>query len=145
MKYILLTLAVAVVVMMGEKVARGIRNNNPGNIRENGTQWKGRIGDDGAFVIFDSPENGIRAMVRILKSYSGRGVDTLKNIIATWAPSTENNTESYIKSVEQRTGIKAGEVVTVDKYPSLIAAIIHHENGSQPYSMNTIIAGVNAA
>ena len=48
---------------------RGIRNNNPGNIRVSKDQWEGMTGDDGAFVIFDSPESGVRALAKNLQSY----------------------------------------------------------------------------
>lgn len=126
---------------------RGIRNNNAGNIRwDNKTKWLGQIGaDDKGFIIFSEPVYGIRAMVRVLRSYQNRGIVTLEKIISTWAPPIENNTESYIKSVEQRTGFKRGDVMFQQHYPKLIDAIIYHENGSQPYAMSIIDRGVAIA
>ena len=126
---------------------RGIRNNNAGNIRwDNKTQWLGQVGaDDKGFIIFSEPVYGIRAMVRVLRSYQNRGIVTLEQIISTWAPPIENNTESYIKSVEQRTGFKRGDVMFQQHYPKLIDAIIYHENGSQPYAMSIIDRGVSIA
>jgi len=43
---------------------RGIRNNNPGNIRKNESfTWQGEIDqDDKGFVVFDDEVNGLRAL-----------------------------------------------------------------------------------
>ncbi|KEQ15660.1 hypothetical protein GZ77_03500 [Endozoicomonas montiporae] len=129
---------------------RGIRNNNPLNIRENaGTdyQWEGeRIKDDDPeFEEFTNPVYGIRAGARVLASYRRRGVVTLGDIIATWAPPTENDTESYINGVAQATGLQPYNTVEPNHYPALIAAMIRHENGIQPYSMELIRTGVALA
>ena len=125
---------------------RGIRNNNPGNIRH-GDNWVGMCKKqrDDAFVQFDDPRYGIRAMVRILGSYEKRGVVTVQQVITTWAPPCENNTSAYINSVSRQLGVKPGVRLKKDDYPQLIAAIIQHENGSQPYSMQTIREGVKLA
>jgi hypothetical protein len=134
-------------VFMTTKKARGLRNNNAGNIRwDNKTNWLGQIGaDDKGFIIFERPEYGIRAMTRVLQSYQRRGVVTMGDIIATWAPAVENNVEAYINSVEIQTGFKRGQVMFLQNYPELIAAIIKHENGSQPYAMELIKQGVALA
>lgn len=148
----LLVVGAAVLFLISGGVAmsgasRGLRNNNAGNIRwDNKTNWEGQIGaDDKGFIIFESPEYGIRAMTRVLQSYQRRGVVKLGDIIATWAPAIENNVEAYIKSVESQTGFKRGQVMFVQNYPELIAAIIKHENGSQPYAMALIYEGVALA
>jgi len=67
---------------------RGIRNNNPLNIRDNAANnWQGKTGvDDLDFVVFDDPINGIRAAGKILISYRRRGNYTIENIINTWSP-----------------------------------------------------------
>jgi len=127
---------------------RGIRNNNPGNIRYNsGTQWDGLADPphDGDYCIFSNVRYGIRAMARVLGSYSRRGVVTIESIISTWAPDSENNTRAYISAVAQRTGFSAGDVLSQKEWPVLIEAIIHHENGLQPYSMQVIKEGVALA
>lgn len=127
---------------------RGLRNRNPGNIERTGTQWQGMAEDqsgDSRFVVFTHEKYGIRAMARILNTYRSRGVDTLEAIIATWAPPHENNTEAYILHVAERAGIPRNRVVTPADYPALIAAMIHHENGVQPYADSTIRAGIALA
>ena len=115
---------------------RGLRNKNPGNIRFNASNnWQGQTGQDNdGFVIFDTFANGVRAMGRVLDSYRRRGVDRVSSIIGTWAPVTENDTDAYIVAVTRATGLDASHPVTGEDYPALVAAIIRHENGVNPFS-----------
>ncbi len=127
---------------------RGIRNNNPGNIRHNdANNWRGQIGvDEKGFVIFDKVENGIRAMALVLQSYARRGVVYLVDIIYTWAPPVDgNDVRAYLEHVEKLTGIQGNQRVTEKDYPKLIAAITKHENGINPYTMAYIEKGVALA
>lgn len=113
---------------------RGIRNNNPGNIRVSKDQWEGMTGDDGAFVIFDSPESGVRALGKNLLSYGRQGYDSIEKIINRWAPPNENNTQAYIDSVVAATGIPATQSLDLsdpDTLSSLAQAISFHETGSR--------------
>lgn len=125
---------------------RGIRNNNPGNIdRVKGTTWAGAAADqsgDPRFVVFTAPEYGIRAMARILRTYRGRGLNTIQKIISTWAPSKENPTAGYITAVSGEVGLAPNVVVPDAAIPRLIAAIIRHENGIQPYPAALIAKGI---
>jgi len=123
---------------------RGIRNNNPLNIRENGTDWVGKVGDDGEFVKFALASLGIRAAAKVLKTYRDKyGLVTVKGIINRWAPTNENDTQSYIKSVASRINVNRHDVLTDSDYEKLIAAMIYHENGQQPYSVDVIQDGFN--
>lgn len=127
---------------------RGIRNNNPGNIRHNSDEWKGmaETQTDKSFVQFKSAKYGMRAMAKILQSYARRGVVYLVDIIYTWAPPSDgNDVRAYLEHVEKLTGIQGNQRVTEDDYPKLIAAIIKHENGVQPYTMAYIEKGVALA
>lgn len=113
---------------------RGVRNANPGNIRKSKDQWEGAIGDDGAFVIFDSPESGVRALAKNLQSYGRQGYDSIEKIINRWAPPSENDTQSYIDSVVAATGIPATQSIDLtdpDVLASLSEAIGYHETGSR--------------
>lgn len=124
---------------------RGIRNNNPLNIRKSADNWQGKTGDDGAFVTFDTPHNGIRAAGRLLKTYRDRhGLNTIGGIIGRWAPPNENDTVSYIASVEQKTGISRNQRLNDEDYPAVVSAMIYHENGQQPYDAQLIREGVYA-
>ncbi|WJJ60149.1 peptidoglycan lytic exotransglycosylase [Salmonella phage ST-35] len=113
---------------------RGIRNNNPGNIRVSKDQWEGMTGDDGAFVTFDSPESGVRALGKNLLSYGRQGYDSIEKIINRWAPPNENDTQAYIDSVVTATGIPATQSLDLsdpDTLSSLAQAISFHETGSR--------------
>jgi len=140
-------LVVGVFVMMKNKSdpsskSRGIRNNNPLNIRVSGDNWQGSNGDDGEFVTFETPEKGIRAAARILKNYRDKyGLKSVGQIITRWAPPSENNTASYIKNVAKKVGVSASDDLLDYEYQSLISAMIHHENGQQPYSASVIADG----
>lgn len=130
--------------------ARGIRNNNPGNLEYSKTNpWVGQTGDDGRFAKFETPEHGIRALGRNLLSYQRQGIDTVSDIINRWAPpSDNNNTDAYIKAVCAKLGVTADQQLDAsnpDTLKALCAAIIQHENGSQPYSDQQLTTGVSAA
>lgn len=75
-----------------------INKNNPFNIRYNASnKWKGLTGNHRGFCEFEDVKFSVRAAAHILMvSYRKRGVFSYKDIISTWAPSTENNTENYI-------------------------------------------------
>ncbi|HDS4824516.1 TPA: hypothetical protein QHZ08_003287 [Enterobacter cloacae] len=130
--------------------ARGIRNNNPGNLEYSKTNpWVGQTGDDGRFAKFETPEHGIRALGRNLLSYQRQGIDTVSDIINRWAPpSDNNNTDAYIQAVSAQLGVTADQQLDAsnpDTLKALCAAIIQHENGSQPYSDQQLATGVSAA
>ena len=109
---------------------RGIRNNNPGNIKA-GDSWQGSAGDDGTFVIFADMSWGTRALATALANMQNRGLNTIRSLITAWAPSTENDTLSYINAVCADTGIAPDDVLSMDQQTlaSLMRAIINHENG----------------
>lgn len=131
------------------KATRGLRNNNPGNIRRSSEAWQGLSPEqsDDEFFSFVSPEYGIRAMARILTNYSANyGLDTVRGIISRWAPPTENLTDAYIASVARSLGVAPNAPINVQiSLPRLIPAIIKHENGIQPYSASTITRGISLA
>lgn len=129
--------------------ARGIRNNNPANIRHSSIVWQGQSDKqtDSSFVQFDSVEYGIRAMNKLLITYSTKyNLNTVRGIINRWAPPIENDTDSYVNSVASQLGVDPDENINVSAYAvQLTKAIIKHENGIQPYSLATIKTGVNLA
>jgi hypothetical protein len=124
---------------------RGIRNNNPLNIRHNGDRFLGEVvpGSDRAFKQFTSMAYGYRAAFVILGSYLSRGLNTVEKIIRAWAPPTENSTESYIAHVVQRSGVGRNRVLTAEsgsEYRKIVAAMCHCENGV-PANMADVEAG----
>lgn len=135
--------------------SRGVRNNNPGNIDYNkANQWQGQLGLEVGvpkprFARFDTPENGLRALGKLLQTYQSKhGLKTVKQIISRWAPATENDTAAYVRSVEDRTGTAPGAEVNM-KDPKVLRgfteAIVIHENGYNPYSDAVYAEGVRRA
>ena len=140
---------------------RGLRNNNPLNIRRNNTCWQGMEKEqtDESFVQFKTMAYGYRAAWRTLHTYFYRFVSqkrafTIANIIRRWAPPTENDTEAYIRTMERLTGIGRDEKlytpVNVMSYPQLselIAAMTIMENGIPMTEVNrdAILEGYHLA
>lgn len=139
---------------MSTTETRGVRNRNPGNIDYNpANQWLGQLKPDPAiekrFARFDTPENGIRALGKLLLTYQRKhGLKTVKAIISRWAPSTENDTTAYVRSVEVNTGTRPGAEVDLSQ-PAImmgfVKAIIHHENAGYAYPDTVVAEGVRRA
>ena len=94
--------------------ARGIRNNNPGNIRRSGQKFAGEIeSKDKNFKQFSSMAYGYRAMFRVITTYiKHRNVHRLDQIITRWAPSQDDNdTATYINFVCGVTKFKPDRII----------------------------------
>jgi len=98
---------------------RGIRNNNPLNIRRSKDKWQGlsTLQEDREFFKFVSLEWGWRAAFVILcRTYYGKyGLKTIRDIVSRWAPPKENDTEAYIRRVTDRIGIGPDRVLRSPK------------------------------
>lgn len=131
------------------QIPRGIRNNNPGNIRW-GENWQGLKQDgkkqDLSFCVFINAIYGIRALAKLLKNYQKiYGLDTPRKIISRYAPPNENQTLAYIQSVASQLNIAPDDKVDLTEIGTLtvfVKAIIRYENGIQPYSTETIQKGI---
>lgn len=117
---------------------RGIRLENPGNIRRGPTAWVGEstLQDDPDFLRFDKPEYGLRALMKILITYQSKDeVEHVQGMISRWAPPEENDTVSYIADCCARVGINQDDFLNLSIPQSLVRmaqAIVHHENGACP-------------
>lgn len=117
---------------------RGIRNNNPGNLNYVG-QAGAHIepGPHGRFAVFQTPQDGLRALRDQLIRYQQRGIDSVTAIISKWAPpSDDNDTSAYISTVAARMGVTANAPLgplTPSRLATLMRAIIQVENGQDPY------------
>ena len=132
-----------------EKLPRGIRNKNPGNIKL-GTDWDGLAAEqtDPTFCIFDEAVMGIRALMRILLTYRfTHNKKNIDSIIRRWAPPSENDTEAYIKFVAKRMEIAPMAMIdnSIEAYLPLVKSIIQMENGMQPYDDELIVEGMYKA
>lgn len=120
----------------GTSAPRGIRNNNPGNLRRTGIQWQGKVpfssSTDSAFEQFYLYKFGIRAMLKdLLNDYRVDGRRTITALINAYAPTSENNTALYIQNVADWTGINPNATLS-DNYATwkkLVLAMARKENG----------------
>jgi hypothetical protein len=109
----------------------GLSDNNPGDIKWDGTAWKGIGGNDGTFVIFTDTVYGLRAIaVDLTTKINKDGLDTISKIVSAYAPAADNNNVSaYISAVVSDTGIPANQILSADgqTLQLLVRAIVNHE------------------
>lgn len=117
-------------------MSRGLRNNNPGNIRQNSDNFLGEIkpSADPEFKQFESIEYGYRAIFVTLNTYQKKyGLSTIRTMISRWAPPKDNNdTEAYIRAVSAESGVPENSRITStnkDVMIPIVAAMSRVENG----------------
>ena len=100
--------------------------NNPGNI-EIGQGYAGETGDTYAdrFAVFDSPQMGVRALGRDIKTKINRFDGDLQSIINQYAPPNENDTNNYFEYVRDQVG---SGTITENDLGAVVRAIITMEN-----------------
>ena len=127
-------------------MTRGLRNNNPGNIRNSKTVWQGEIvpSTDRSFKQFKTMAYGYRAMIKLLQNYRKlNGCRTISDFINRWAPSVENNTSGYISRVCREMQVPSNYVPDVNDRGTMCvfaAAMSQVENGT-PAVMEDVQAG----
>ena len=116
-------------------MSRGLRNCNPGNIRQSRSTFLGEVrpSRDASFKEFESMAYGYRAMFVLLDSYRRRyGLSNIRAMISRWAPPIENHTEAYIRAVAERSGVAEDETLDTrserDMIP-VVMAMSEVENG----------------
>lgn len=126
-----------------DNTPRGVRNCNPGNIRlpRKENMEKDRfIGElrpsrDKSFRTFVNMAYGYRAMHYLLRRYKNSySLNTLAQMIARWAPPTENHTDAYIDFVAKRSGIGRDQIVDVSNMTvmcRIVEAMTVMENGNK--------------
>ena len=116
-------------------MSRGLRNNNPGNIRLGNFRYKGEKtkSSDSSFRQFEGMEWGYRAMFMLLHTYAKKwSCRTLRQMINRYAPPTENHTENYIRRVAYATHLSPDEEISTTDAAimvAVVAAMSEVENG----------------
>ncbi|MCQ9423387.1 structural protein P5 [Pseudomonas sp. LJDD11] len=144
-------------------VPRGVRNCNPGNIDYTPRNpWIGQLGLElgvlhPRFARFDSAENGIRALGKLLLNYRGKdglpgiggpNIDTVRETISRWAPGNENDTEAYIRAVAGKLGVRDNDIIDVRQPRVLrimVGSIIAHECANYRYPDEVFDEGIRRA
>lgn len=121
---------------LGLVAPRGIRNNNPGNLEFNqAIAWVGQVGQDAdGYLIFDTPQNGARALGHDLRTAISEGFNTIATLIAHYAPPSENPTAAYEQEVASWGGLEVGSYVQPADATWIAAAVATQENGSGPWT-----------
>lgn len=129
--------------------ARGLRNNNPLNIRLSATtRWQGEVrpSRDRSFCQFESMAYGYWAGLKLLQNYRKlNGCRTIADFVNRWAPPVENNTSGYINRVCREMQVPSTYVPDVNDRATMCAfaaAMSRVENGV-PAVMADVVAGWN--
>jgi len=120
---------------------RGIRNNNPGNIRKGSKKiWNGELwpSTDASFSQFITMAYGVRALLIDLVNKHKQGLNTVQKIIFKYAPPTENYSQVYANAVATRMGIGVNEPfkMTEGNLIKFAKAVASFENGSAAALIN---------
>lgn len=131
--------------MRKNELPRGLRNNNPGNIRRNSDVFQGEVNPsrDQQFKQFKTMAYGYRAMFKILSNYYRKySLTTIRKIIGRWAPENENNTSAYVSLVSSYAGIGPDDLICFDREQMIriVAGMSKVENGKEA-DMSDVIAG----
>lgn len=133
--------------MKKNELPRGLRNNNPGNIRRNNDVFQGEVNPsrDREFKQFKSMAYGYRAVFKILMNYQRiYKLTTIRKMIGRWAPENENNTAAYVSLVSSYSGIGPDDPISFDRGQMIriVAGMSKVENGREA-EMTDVIAGWN--
>lgn len=151
-----------------KKLPRGLRNNNPLNIRRGAKKWQGEVNQvtriedsngenvvtcyyDRSFCQFKDISFGWRAAFILLKKYINvYKANTISLIISKWAPSNENNTSAYIRLVGSLSGIPVHTELKFEDAKSMMqiaVAMCAVENGVTSVNVGNLelILGYNMA
>src|SRR5688572_27870109 len=102
--------------------------------------FRGQTGADmDGIGIYNKISEGYRAMGKQLLAYERRGLRTVRQIIATWAPPNENDTDAYVDDVAKDLMVDADTELSVSsELPKFGRAIAKHENGYALHSVEQI-------
>ena len=146
---------------LGTNFTRGIRNNNPGNLRYTAIPWQGKVSYAQnkdweinpsnvvkEFEQFVNMAYGIRAMAIDITGDVKENNYSLAQLIYEYAPPHENDTTAYIQTVKQRAGIADANAPLQFTFLSLsevLRAMIMMENGADGNKVTNqdIVDGIN--
>tara|TARA_A100001391_G_scaffold104191_1_gene69556 strand:+ start:1621 stop:3813 length:2193 start_codon:yes stop_codon:yes gene_type:complete len=139
------------VVKAANGLPLGLRQNNPGNIRP-GAGFIGETGQGGGYAQFGSEEEGLRALARLLGTYSDEyGINTLRGLTSRYAPRSDNEAsfDNYVSYLGEQLGMDPDEEFDLkSRRDELIPAIVGFEQGrdfGDRYSQGQISRAIEAA
>lgn len=129
---------------------RGLRNNNPGNLKKSGSRWLGKVdptrNTDATFEQFYTMPFGVRAAVKLLETYRDRyGLNTVREIIERYAPPgrDSNPVDAYREAVAREVGVTLDQPLddSDETYRKLAVALFRFENGGKLPTRDDLNAG----
>jgi hypothetical protein len=116
------------------EVSRGIRNNNPLNLKK-GVKFAYMIENpnEKTFMTFSKSWQGIRAGVLDITNDIAKGKNNLVSLISEFAPKKENDTKNYINLLSKKLSITKDTILDRTDFNfmlKLVKAIIEVENGT---------------
>lgn len=139
------------VVRAANGLPLGLRQNNPGNIRP-GAGFYGETGQGGGYAEFGSEDEGLRALARLLGTYSDEyGINTLRGLTSRYAPRSDNEEsfDNYISYLGETLGMDPDEEFDLKgRRDDIIPAIVGFEQGrdyGDRYSDDQVARAIRAA
>ena len=115
---------------MKNNMSLGARLNNPFNIRfSSRNKWLGQIGNVNGFCKFSLPYYGVRAFALLYRTYLRTGRNTISRFLRSYAPSSENDTDSYIKFVCYYMGCEPHFKLSLKDFHNFARAVCAFEIG----------------
>lgn len=131
---------------VNKSLPRGIRNNNPLNLRLTKINWVGKVpnsqNSDKAFEQFVDVKYGFRAAAKDLVSDFKKGKTSIQLLINEFAPPHENNTNSYAANVAKYVGFNVDAIMDYGTFRGSLHKILYRmhisENGKPFYTEEQI-------
>lgn len=108
---------------------RGMRNNNPLNLKTAPGQNDRMNHDRQNHRVFSTMEEGVLAANHQLDLNASRGQDTIDEIVDGWATDGKNN-ENYKQFLEQAVGVSRKKILDSYDRAALLAGMAHFESGN---------------
>lgn len=126
-------------------IPRGLRNNNPLNIKRSPQVFQGesKFNTDPVFKKFCNVIMGYRAAFCILRTYVQlRGCETLQDVITRWCPDNEV-LEAYVNFVSVRANVLPTDIVqlyNLQQMTDIVSAMSLFENGIPAVRLDVVQA-----
>lgn len=114
--------------------SRGMRNNNPLNVKYNiHNRWYGQGDPDSdGFCTFSKLDWGIRAAMKIIIRYQEHyKIFRVSDLIARWSPDGKTIVGNYTSFVERALGSKTFDIKDEESMVKLVSAMARFECGSE--------------